>query len=69
MLYIIAKTGSGKSTILLMVDTLLTGVVVTLVPLVGLERNQLTKSCNVANYIEAFHLDEHRGKDAKKLRY
>jgi hypothetical protein len=65
----IAKTGSGKSAIPLMVGTLLTGVVITLVPLVGLGSNQVSKSCNAANYVEAYHIAEHRGKDAKKLRY
>jgi hypothetical protein len=68
-LYIIAKAGSGKSAIPLTVVTLLTGVVVTLVPLIGLGSNQVTKSCNAANYIKAYHVDEHRGKDADKLHY
>jgi superfamily II DNA helicase RecQ len=65
----IAKTGSGKSAIPLTVGTLLTGVVITLVPLVGLGSNQVSKSCNAANYVEAYHVAKHRGKDAEKLRY
>jgi hypothetical protein len=69
MLYIIAKTGSGKSAILLTVGTLLTGVVITLVPLVDLGSNRVSKSCNAANYVEAYHVNKHRRKDCKKLRY
>ncbi len=69
VLYIIAKTGSGKSVILSTVGTLLTGVVITLVPLVGLGSNQVSKSCNAANYVQAYYVDKHRGKDGEKLRY
>ena len=65
--YIIAKTGSGKSAIPLTVGTLLTGVIVTSVPLVGLQSNQVTKSCNAANCVEAYRVDKHWGKDAQKL--
>jgi hypothetical protein len=69
LLYIIAKTGSGKSAIPSTVGTLLTRVVITLVPLVGLGSNQVSKSCNAAHYVKAYHVDEHCGKDGKKLRY
>ena len=69
MLYIIAKTGLGKSVIPLTVGTLLTGVVITLVPLIGLGSNQATKSCSVVSCVGAYHVDEHRGKDAAKLRH
>jgi len=55
--------------ILLTVGMLLTGVVITLVPLIGLGSDQVTKSCNAANYVDAYHVDEHRGKDAAKLRH
>ena len=46
LVYIIAKTGSGKSAIPLTVGSLLTGVVITLVPLIGLGSDQVSKSCN-----------------------
>jgi superfamily II DNA helicase RecQ len=62
MLGIIAQTGSGKSAIPLTVGTLLTGVVITLVPMIGLV------SVQVAN-VEVYHVGEHRGKDAAKLRH
>ena len=69
LLYIIAKTGSGKSAIPLTVSTLLTGAVITLIPLIGLGSNQVTQSCIAANYVEAYHVDEHRGKDTAKLHH
>jgi superfamily II DNA helicase RecQ len=56
MLYIIAQTGSGKSAIPLTVGTLLTGVVITLVPMIGLVSVQVAKSCNAANYVEVYHM-------------
>jgi hypothetical protein len=67
LVYIFFKTGSGKSAIPLTVGMLLTGVVITLVPLVGLGSDQVTKSCNAANYVKAYHVDKHQGKDAQKL--
>jgi hypothetical protein len=41
--FLIAKTGSGKSAIPLTVGSLLTGVTLTMVPLVGLGSNQVKK--------------------------
>jgi superfamily II DNA helicase RecQ len=29
----------------------------------------VTKSCNAANYVEAYHIDKHCGNDAEKLHY
>jgi hypothetical protein len=52
-----------------MVDMLLTGVVITFVPLVGWGSNQVPKSCIAANYVEAYHVNKHCRKDGKKLRY
>jgi superfamily II DNA helicase RecQ len=39
-----------------------------MVPLVGLGSDQVSKSRNEANYIEAYHLDKHMGVDAQVLR-
>ena len=58
LLYVIAKTGSGKSTIPLTAGSLLTGVTLSMVPLVGLGSDQVNKSSNYENGIELFHLDE-----------
>jgi hypothetical protein len=68
LVYIIAKTGSGKSAIPLTVGSLLTGVVITLVPLIGLGSDKVSMSCNLNNYIEAYHVDELCGKDGEKFR-
>jgi hypothetical protein len=76
LLYIIAKTGSGKSASPLTVGMLLTGVVITLVSLVGHGSDQVTKALQCGQlrrslpcYLEAYHVDDHRGKDAAKLRH
>ena len=66
--FLIAKTGSGKSAVPLTVGSLLTGITLTMVPLVGLGSDQVNKCSNDVNYIEGYHLDEHRGSDARLLR-
>jgi hypothetical protein len=66
--FLIAKTGSGKSAVPLTVGSLLTGVTLTMVPLVGLGSDQVNKCSNPDNFIEGYHLDEHRGRDAGLLR-
>jgi superfamily II DNA helicase RecQ len=68
LLHIIAKTGSGKSAILLTIESLQTGVTLSMVPLVGLGSDQVNKSANNDNLIEAYHLDKNRGIDGKALR-
>ncbi len=64
MVYVCTKTGSGKSAIPLTAGSLLLRVIITLVPLVGLGSDQVSKSANDASFIEAYHVDEHRGLDA-----
>jgi len=66
--YLIAKTGSGKSAVPLTVGSLLTGITATMVPLVGLGSDQVNKCSNPDNFIEGYHLDEHRGRDGGILR-
>ncbi len=39
-----------------------------MVPLVGLGSDQVNKCSNDVNYIEGYHLDKHRGSDARLLR-
>ncbi len=65
--FLIAKTGSGKSAVPLTVGSLLTGVTLTMVPLVGLGSDQVNKCSNDGNFIKGYHLDEHRGGDAQRL--
>jgi len=68
LLFLIAKTGSGKSAVPLAVGALQSGITLTMVPLVGLGSDQVSKSTNEANFIEAYHLDEHMGTDAQVLK-
>jgi superfamily II DNA helicase RecQ len=67
ILYLIAKTGSGKSAVPLTVGSLCNGITLTMVPLVGLGSDQVSKSTKESNFIEAYHLDEHMGTDAQVL--
>jgi hypothetical protein len=67
-LYIIAKTGSGKSAITLTTGSLGGAITHTLVPLIGLGSDLVSKSRNSSNYIEAYHLDEHKGLFGRDLR-
>ncbi len=48
--------------------SLLTRVTLTMVPLVGLGSDQVNKCCNKDNFIKGYHLDEHRGRNAKILK-
>jgi superfamily II DNA helicase RecQ len=68
LLHIIAKTGLGKSAIPQTIGSLQTGVTLSMVPLIGLGSDQVNKSQNNDNLIEAYHLDKHRGIDGKALR-
>ena len=68
LLYLIAKTGSGKSAVPLTIGSLQTGVTLVMVPLVGLGSDQVNKCQNKACFIEGYHLDEHRGDDGRVLR-
>ncbi len=68
MVYVCAKTGSGKSAIPLTAGSLLSRVIITLVPLVGLGSDQVSKSTNDGSFIEAYHIDEHRGPDATLIK-
>jgi hypothetical protein len=68
LVYLIAKTGSGKSAIPLTIGSMQNGITLMMVPLVGLGNNQVSKSTNEANCIEAYHLDEHMVVNAQALR-
>jgi superfamily II DNA helicase RecQ len=68
IIYLSAKTGSGKLAVLLTVGSIQTSVTVTMVPLVGLGSNQVKNRSNDNNLIKACHLDEHHGNDNKALR-
>jgi hypothetical protein len=67
LVYIIAKTGSGKSAISRTVGSLQTGITLTMAPLIRLGSNQVNSVQNGDNFIEAYHLDKHRGVFGKDL--
>ena len=69
ILYLVAKTGSGKSAIPLRIGSLQTGVTLSMVPLVGLGSNQVNNSRNSTNLIKAYHLDKNRGVDGFALHH
>ena len=49
------------------VAMLLCGMSIVLVPLLGLGSDQVSKSNNQAQHVEAYHLDELRGQDLRAL--
>jgi superfamily II DNA helicase RecQ len=67
VLSISAKTGYGKSAIPAGIGSLRRGVVLTLVPLLGLGSDLVNKSVNLERGMEAYHIDEHKGDDAIML--
>ena len=68
VLYINAKCADGKSLCPLTLAGMLRGVTLVLVPLVGLGSDQVSKAENPNHNFEAYHIDEHRGAHAKKLK-
>ena len=62
------QTADGKSLVPLCVGVVKQGVVVVLVPLLGLGIDQVEKSIIAGHKIEAYHIDEHRGVDATALK-
>ena len=68
MMYLIRKTGEGKSLVLQGMASMLKGVTVVMVPLLGLGADQDVK-CNDANAmaVESYHLDEYRHTSARQL--
>ena len=67
MVYLIRKTGEGKSLVLQGMASMLKGVTISLVPLLGLGSDQQEKCSKSSDAVEAYHLDEFRGSHAKLL--
>jgi superfamily II DNA helicase RecQ len=63
MLYLIRKTGEGKSLVLLGMATMLWGVTICLVPLRGLGSSEAAKSRSKKHRVEGYHVDEYRDQD------
>jgi len=68
VLYVNARTADGKSLIPQTVASLRGGVAIVLVPLIGLGSDQVEKSTVVEHNVEAYHADEHKGRDGDALR-
>jgi superfamily II DNA helicase RecQ len=62
-LFLIRKTSEGKSAVVLTSATLLRGITLVVVPLLGLGCDQVSKAQRPAFKVEAYHLDENRGED------
>ena len=58
MLYLIRKTGEGKSLVLKGMATIKCGITLCLVPLVGLGSDQAIKTTRMTCSVEAYHVDE-----------
>eukprot|EP00956_Cyclotella_meneghiniana_P020780 scaffold37108_cov23-Cyclotella_meneghiniana.AAC.3 len=67
LMYLIRKTGEGKSLVLLGSATILRGVTVCLVPLLGLGSSHASNSNNNSNRVEGYHVDEYRDQDFDAL--
>ena len=68
LIYLVSKTGSGKSAVPEAINVLRRGVAVTLVPLIALGSDQVTKAFKIEINNEAYHIDEHKGSDASLLK-
>ena len=68
LIYLISKTGSGKSAVPEAINVLRRGVAVTLVPLIALGSDQVTKAFKIEINNEAYHIDEHKGNDLALLK-
>ncbi|KAL3765558.1 hypothetical protein ACHAWU_003099 [Discostella pseudostelligera] len=69
MMYLIRKTGEGKSLVMQGMASMYKGVTVTMVPLLGLGSDQDDKCSDTeALGVESYHLDEYRNNNALQLR-
>ena len=68
VMYLISKTGSGKSAVPLTIAMLCRGVTIVLVPLLGLGSHQVKKASRAEKGLCWYHVDEHKGADGTLLR-
>ena len=68
VVFVNAKTAVGKSLCPLTAAAMRRKVSIFLVPLIGLGSDQVSKASRPDHNIEAYHIDEHHGIDAKALR-
>eukprot|EP00804_Cyclotella_cryptica_P005546 CCRYP_003053-RA/>CCRYP_003053-RA protein AED:0.68 eAED:0.43 QI:0/0/0/0.5/1/1/2/0/593 len=67
LMYLVHKTGEGKSLVLLGTATILRGVTVCLVPLLGLGSSHASNSICEHHCVEGYHVDEYRDQDFEAL--
>jgi superfamily II DNA helicase RecQ len=67
-LYLVQKTGDGKSAVILASVTILRGITLVLISLLGLGCDQVANAFRLEQRVEAYHLDEHQGPDYITLR-
>jgi superfamily II DNA helicase RecQ len=61
--FLIRKTGEGKFDVVLTASTLLRGIMLMVMPLLGLGCDQVSKAQHHHYQVEAFHLDKNRSKE------
>ena len=66
-LFVIHRTADGKSLIPQIVGSLRWGVCIYLIPLIGLESDQVERAMVIEHNIELYHIDEHKNEDARLL--
>ena len=67
LMYLIWKTGDGKSLVIMGLALALDGIIVAMGPLHGLGTDQANKSKRPSSGLEAYHVDEFREVDYAKL--
>ena len=67
MVYLIRKTGEGKSLVLQGMASMLKGVMISVVPLLGLGSDQQEKCHLSSGAVESYHLDKFLGSHSKLL--
>ena len=67
MMYLIRKMGEGKSLVLLGMATALRGITITMVQLLGLGSDQVSRLKRLDCRVELYHADEFSDKDYNKL--
>ena len=66
-MYLIRKTGEGKSLVMLGLAVILCQVTIVMTPLHGLGTDQANKSKQLSKGIEAWHVDEFRDEKESEL--
>lgn len=67
-IFLIRKTGEGKSVVPMASAAMLRGFTIILVPLIGLGSDQVSKNFLRRKRVEAYHLDEFKGEDYQLIK-